>query len=120
MSRLLLPSVLAVCFAAVLSIPAPVVAAPPTKVEEELVEKVRKAIDNGVKYLKKQQSPQGTWEGVVLQLLADMEGGGTALTTLALLNCGVKPDDPTLVRAIAYLEKLPPKKTYVVGLQNLV
>jgi hypothetical protein len=97
-----------------------VAAAPPAKVEEELVEKVRKAIDNGVNYLKNKKNPQGTWEGIVLQFLAGMEGGQTALVTLAMLNCGVKPDDPDLVEAIKYLHRLPPSKTYVVALTNLV
>lgn len=92
----------------------------PGKVEEELVEKVRKAIDNGVRFLKKQQTPQGNWEDVVIGVLADMDGGRTALATLALLNCGVKPDDPSISRALDYLRKLPPRKTYVVGLTNLV
>src|SRR5439155_21259006 len=44
----------------------------------------------------------------------------TALVTLALLNCGVKPEDPALARALEYLHRLPPRKTYVVALQNLV
>jgi hypothetical protein len=90
--------------------PGPAPAASP-KPEEELVEKVRKSIDLGVKFLKKQQTPQGTWEGVVLNFLADMDGGATALVTLALLNCGVKDNDPAIVRGLDYLRGLPPKKT---------
>ena len=81
---------------------------------------MRKAIDDGVRYLKKEQTKQGNWEGVVLNLLADLEGGVTALTTLALLNCGVKPTEAEMARALEYLRTLPPKKTYVVGLQNMV
>jgi len=94
---------------------------PRPKAEEELVEKVRQAIERGKNYLRKQQNPTtGTWEGVVVGFLADMEGGQTALVTLALLTCGVKPDDPLLVRALKYLHELKPRKTYVVGLCNLV
>src|SRR5439155_15207313 len=66
------------------------------------------------------QSPQGTWEGIVLNVLADMEGGVTALATLALLNCGVKPEDPAVAKALEYLRTVKPKKTYVVGLQTMV
>ncbi|MBX9623189.1 MAG: DUF4159 domain-containing protein [Gemmataceae bacterium] len=99
--------------------PAPPAAAPP-KADEELVNKVRDAIKNGVRYLKKQQTPRGDWEGILLNTLADMEGGATALVVLALLNCGESPDDPAVARALQYLRTLPPKKTYVVGLQNLV
>ncbi|MBA4064769.1 MAG: hypothetical protein C0501_13855 [Isosphaera sp.] len=124
MSRFLLPAAFALALGLVPTVPTPpaAAAAPPPKVEEELVEKVRKAIDNGVRYLKKQQNPQGNWEGIVLGTLADLEGGTTALVTLALLNCGVKPDDPALVKPMDYLRQLSknPKKTYVVALCNLV
>jgi hypothetical protein len=94
-------------------------AAPP-RAEEELVEKVRKAIERGVKNLEKQQFPDGTWEGGWLPILTDMKGGATALVTLALLNCGLKPEDRTVARALDWLRTLPPEKTYVVGLQNMV
>lgn len=125
MSRVLLPLVFALALGGLVAFPAPAAAqqpppARPAKAEEELVEKVRRSIDLGVKYLKKQQSPQGNWEGIVIGFLADMEGGSTALVTLALLNCGLKPDDPAVARAIDYLHKLPPKKTYVVALCNMV
>ncbi len=122
MSRLLLPVGFAVCLSLTLALPSgPVVAAapPPAKPEAELVDKVHEAINNGVAYLKKQQK-NGNWEGIVLGFLADMEGGSTALVALALLNCGLKPTDPVLEPALDYLRSLPPKKTYVVGLCNLV
>ena len=49
MSRLLLPVGFSLALGSVLAIPAaPVVAAPPVKAEEELVERVRRAIDGGV------------------------------------------------------------------------
>jgi hypothetical protein len=73
----------------------------------------QKAID----YLKKQQDPRGTWEGVALNFLADMEGGATALVTLSLLEAGVPASDPAVTKAVAYLAELPPRKTYVVSLQ---
>ncbi|WP_439620960.1 DUF4159 domain-containing protein [Gemmata sp.] len=122
MSRLLLPVGFAACLGLVAGLPATAAAAAPPKAEEELVDKVRKSIDSGVRYLKSQQNPQGNWEGLVIGFLADMEGGSTALVTLALLNCGVPPDDPAVKRAIDYLRKLTetPKKTYVVALCNLV
>jgi hypothetical protein len=122
MSRLL-PFGFAVCLGVALALPAaPVAAQPPRapQAEKELVDKVRDTIKNGVTYLKNQQTPQGNWEGVVLALVADMDGGQTALVTLALLNCGEKPDDPKVAAALKYLEKLEPKKTYVAGLCNLV
>src|SRR4051812_28161480 len=104
MSRFLLPVSLGTALGLMLAVP-PAPAAPPAappKPEDELVEKVRKSIDKGVAYLKTQQSPQGNWEGIVLTFLADMDGGATALVSLALLNCGVKPEDPSLARALEY------------------
>jgi hypothetical protein len=93
----------------------------PSKVDEELVEKVRKSIDLAKNFLiRKQNKTQGTWEEVVLGVLADMEGGQTALVTLALLNSGMEPNNPAMVKALDYLRTLKPKKTYVVALQNLV
>ena len=132
MVRYLLPLGFVVCLTTLLAIPNTALAEepkpailppppPPSRIEEELVEKVRKAIDEGVRYLRNQQSKKdGNWEGIVINLLADMEGGVTALVTLALLNCGVKRDDPAIVKALDYLRTLPPKKTYVVGLQAMV
>src|SRR5262245_40262266 len=100
MSRFLLPAGFAACLAVALAMPAaPAVAAPPPKEDKELVDKVRDAITNGVRYLKSQQK-NGNWEGVVLALVADMEGGQTALVTLALLNCGEKPTDPEVAAAL--------------------
>src|SRR5947209_7337216 len=64
----------------------------PAAPQEELVEKVKKAITRGVKYMEQQQTPQGNWEGIVLNILAGLDGGATSLVTLALLNCGVKPE----------------------------
>lgn len=122
MSRFLLPVTLAVILGLMLAVPAPAAPPPPApaKPDDELVDKVRKAIDKGVAFLKSKQTPQGTWEGIVITFLADMEGGATALVTLALLNCGVKPEDPAVAKALEYLHSLPPRKTYVVALQNLV
>ncbi|MFO0806835.1 MAG: DUF4159 domain-containing protein [Gemmataceae bacterium] len=101
--------------------PAQPKAAAPAKPEDELVNKVRDTIKRGVTFLKNSTDKQsGNWEGIVLQFLADMEGGSTALVVLALLNCGEKPDDPQMARALDYLASLPARKTYVVGLQNMV
>ncbi len=114
MSRLVLAAV-----AAIVAAPSASRAAPP-RAEEELVEKVRKAIDRGVNYLRQQEGGRGNWEGIVLNYLADQEGGATSLCTLALLNCGVRTDDRTVARALDYLRTLPPKRTYVVGITTMV
>jgi len=39
---------------------------------------------------------------------------------LALLNAGVEPSDPQIQKALAYLRKFKPEKTYVTSLQTMV
>jgi hypothetical protein len=80
---------------------------------EVTAEQVNAAINNGVAFLEKQQRPDGRFAEY------DSEpGGGTALVTLALLNCGRTPKDHESVRkALAYLEKQPdPERTYASSL----
>src|SRR5262245_29112239 len=124
MTRVLLPTVFVACLGSLLALsttapaeePAPAARRavvppppPPARAEEELVEKVRRTIDEGVRYLKNQQAKNtGNWEGIVLGGLLDMEGGVTALATLALLNCGLRVEDPTVKKALDYLETLSP------------
>jgi hypothetical protein len=78
-------------------------------------EQVREAIDRAVAFLKRQQTPDGSFRPGYEQ----QRGGVTALCTLALLNAGVAPDDEHVRRALDYLEKIRPEKTYVVSLQTM-
>ncbi len=79
-------------------------------------EQVRASIDRGVDYLKREQDRQrGNWEEI-----AGFEGGVTALCALALLNCGVPVDDPTMVRALKYIREPKDKKTYSTALETMV
>src|SRR4051794_36718147 len=98
MSRLFFLAPLVAVLGMLVMLPAETAAQPkaatPPRPEDELVNKVRDSIKRGVQFLKSNVNKQGNWEGIVLQYLADMEGGSTALVTLALLNCGEKPDDP--------------------------
>jgi hypothetical protein len=89
--------------------------------DAELVGKVKKAIDGGVRYLKDKQSEKGDWESLVLSTIAGLKGGVTSLATLALLNAGLDAKDPAVAKALDYLRKLgTPEKTYVVALQTMV
>jgi hypothetical protein len=119
---MLLPVAFVASLAVMLGVPTPpaVAVAQPNKPDEELVDRVRDAMTRGVRYLKKKQSKEGHWENVLLDWVIQMKGGTTALVTLALLNCGEKPDDPAVAKALRYLRELQPDKTYVVGLCNLV
>ena len=126
MTRSLLAVGLALCFGLMLVTSTPTAAqpAPPAGKggqDAELVQKVKESIDKGVRYLKKQQHKDGDWEGIVLGDIAGLKGGVTSLATLALLNAGLKPDDPAVLKALEYLRKLgTPEKTYVVALQTMV
>ena len=91
-------------------------AAPPPGGEQETVAKVNNAIDSGVQYLRVNRKATDHWEGFWLEMLADMDGGVTALATLAMLNCGVKADDRDVSGPLDFLAKLVPKKTYVASL----
>src|SRR4051812_4926110 len=99
MSRLV-PACLAL-FTSFAVLPALVPAVGQQPKEEPLVEKVRGAIDTGVRFLRKEERGRGEWER---GLYAGAKPGGcTALALLALLNSGVKPDDPLVQRGLAYL-----------------
>ncbi|HMP15711.1 MAG TPA: DUF4159 domain-containing protein [Gemmatales bacterium] len=89
---------------------------------EPTPQQVRDAIQKGIEFLKRSQDNQsGNWErfnAAPIQL-GDYSGGVTALATLALLESGVNPEEPYMKKALGYLEKLPPKKTYVASLQAI-
>ena len=90
------------------------------KPEAKLDEKVATAREKAIEFLKKQQNAAGNWEESLLRIVADMDGGITALATLGLLEAGVPAKDPVVTKAVEYLVKLEPKKTYVVSLQTQV
>src|SRR5947209_9437483 len=105
---------LALAALALLVLAQPALAQPP-RPKEELVDQVKNSIDRGVNYLRRQQSDRGDWErGGVLAVGGFITGGQTCLAMLALLNCGVKPDDPVIQRGLQVVRQLPQKGTYVV------
>jgi hypothetical protein len=95
--------------------------AQPVRQKEELVDQVKNSIDRGVNYLRRQQSARGDWErGGIVNFNNMLTGGQTCLAMLALLNCGVKKDDPVIQNGLAVVRSLPQNGTYVVGLQTMV
>jgi hypothetical protein len=92
----------------------------PRQAEEKLDKAVAAAREKAARFLKLKQSPRGTWEDATGLTLAGMDGGMTALATLALLEAGVPADDAAVTKAVEYLVKLEPSKTYVVSLQTQV
>lgn len=88
------------------------------KPEPRFEERVATARAKAIDFLKKKQHKDGHWEEGVLDMLAGMDGGVTGLAALAQLEAGVPANDPAVVKAVEYLVKLEPKKTYVVSLQT--
>src|SRR6476660_2729487 len=103
MSRYVTACLVPLAGLALLAAPGPA-ADPPGR--EPLVEQVRTAIDSGVRFLRREERGRGHWENDLVSI--GRPGGTTALALLALLNCGVKPDDPVIQRGLDYLRKLDP------------
>ncbi|MEQ8846984.1 DUF4159 domain-containing protein [Botrimarina sp.] len=77
--------------------------------------RVLASIDRAIGYLKRRQNGRGGWPES-----AGNPGGVSALVTLALLNAGLEPGDPTIDRALEYLRQFPAERVYVVSLQTMV
>jgi hypothetical protein len=75
----------------------PVAAAEPSR--EPLVEQVRKAIEDGKKFLRENQRDKGDWEPDI-QYDKIAPSGTTALALLALLVAGEKSDSPAMQRGL--------------------
>jgi hypothetical protein len=84
---------------------------------EEEQRLVNRAIDDGVAYLKKHQSPNGVWprNGTAHAI------GYTALPALTLLECGVPPDNAIIQRAAHRVRQAIPRlgATYEISLALL-
>ena len=84
---------------------------------EVTAEQVKAAIEKGVAYLKAKQTPKsGDWGE------ADLHPTGvTSLCSLALLNSGIPPNDPSILAALRYIQKHPrPNSIYSASLQVMV
>ncbi len=75
--------------------------------------KVNDALRRGTAWLLSAQRPDGSWSFMNYHRGYPM--GPTALATLTLLKCGVKPDHEAVQKAFAYLGKLEMRRTYAVG-----
>ena len=103
-------------FALTLAIAAPVPG--DKKSDDEFQKKLDAARTKAIKYLKEKQSKDGDWEDFVLNVVGGQKGGPTALAALALLEAGVPANDTTITKAVEFLLKLEPERTYVVSLQT--
>ncbi|MHB1559549.1 MAG: DUF4159 domain-containing protein [Isosphaeraceae bacterium] len=82
-------------------------------------EQVEHAIREGVRFLRSQQHPDGSWTDAEAQV----KTGTTSLVTLALLTAGEPVESPTIQNALTYLRGYGPQQlrnTYGIGLQTMV
>jgi len=90
--------------------------APPAAAAADAVDaaQVRRALQRGVRAIKREQLPDGSWPA------RHHQGGETALATLALLQAGEPVDSPAVRAGLGYLRRVPDAYTYVVSLKILV
>ncbi len=82
-------------------------------------ERVERSIREGVRFLKQQQRPDGSWPDID----GDSNSGTTSLALLALLTAGEKPDSPAIRKGLEFLRSFRPdvlNSTYAIGLQTAV
>lgn len=91
-------------------------------------EQVEVAVQKAKNYVYSQQKPNGTWELVDKAVpeapVADVRGlqygGLTAVALNALLAAGENPNDPKLVKAIAFLKTAPIRGVYALAMRQQV
>lgn len=87
---------------------------------DPLVDRVQKALTNGIGFLKLKARDKGHWDHLEIEGRVLRPGGWTSLATLALLAAGEPREDEIIQKALAYLRTVPPSQTYCVGLQTMV
>jgi hypothetical protein len=92
----------------------------PVRAADPLVDRVQKAMDQAIKFLRLQSKEKGHWDHLEIGGQVLRPGGWTSLATLALLNAGVPREDEIIQKSLVYLRTIPPSQTYVVGLQTMV
>jgi RNA polymerase sigma factor (sigma-70 family) len=83
---------------------------------ETLAEKTSKSKSAAIAWLVKQQNAGGSW--ATDERPSMMQGGQSALAVVALLESGLKPQNETVKKGLAYLRGIKPQGTYVVSLQT--
>ncbi|CAN5913918.1 DUF4159 domain-containing protein [soil metagenome] len=85
---------------------------------EVTAEEVEQAIRDGVRFLKAEQRPDGSWP----ESFPRYTSGTTSLVTLALLTAGESPDSPHIANALQHLQRFSARDldtTYTVALQTM-
>ncbi|RMG13204.1 MAG: hypothetical protein D6731_12615 [Planctomycetota bacterium] len=106
------------CALLVLLLPAPLRAQDAPDDAQQLASAMQAAVTRGVRWLSNQQKPEGHWvyDNRPLQLSSyPMQSGVTALCALALIKCGVSPEEETVRKAFEAIHREGFKFTYEVG-----
>ncbi len=90
-------------------------APPPAAVAQPDGAAVDRAVERGTRFLRRMQTAGGSWRET-----SNKTGGETALATLALLQAGESPRSRAIRSALAFLEQVRNRHTYVVGLKAMV
>ncbi|MCL2742337.1 MAG: DUF4159 domain-containing protein [Planctomycetaceae bacterium] len=88
----------------------------PATTQELEPDKVRRAIEQGIQYLKSREK-NGSWGAYLEERM-----GPTSLAVLALISCGVPKDDPVIDRAMNFLRQNSGNKAgknYSISLQTM-
>lgn len=85
--------------------------------QKEQKSKLQISVDKGIEYLKSQQQADGQWVrgNGPFQLNIPMNEGTTALVLFTLLKCGVKPNDPAIVKGFDFVRKAGFNHVYAVA-----
>jgi serine/threonine protein kinase len=97
----------------------PTVNAPAERRLVTFEDQVDRAIEDGAKFLLKQQKEDGSWSDVE----NEAKTGTTSLITLALLTASEKTESPRIRKALDYLRGFGPQElnsTYAIALQTMV
>ncbi|MDP6542745.1 MAG: DUF4159 domain-containing protein [Phycisphaerae bacterium] len=79
---------------------------------------VKRAIDKGVKFLWSRQQADGSWPGYGKPgPTVYYQTGPGAMAIYALLESGISPQEPKMIKALAWLENTPENMTYCLGMR---
>ncbi|MDR0870102.1 MAG: DUF4159 domain-containing protein [Planctomycetaceae bacterium] len=81
-------------------------------------EEIRRAIEQGIQFIKNRQRPDGHWD----EQSSIERCGSTGLSIIALLSCGVPKNDPAVQRGLQYMRQFPGTeagRNYGLSLQTM-
>lgn len=83
---------------------------------------IDECIERGVEFLLRSQNRDGSWttEATDVDTAMDLRNGQTALSVYTLLKCRLPASHPSIVRALRFLARDVPTKTYALGVELMM